>query len=130
MATELLYLGLSVVLLLVQVFLQAGLTTREVGLSYNVGPRDESRKPQGVLVGRAARALANLLETYPAFVGLALALVVSQKAGGLGATGAAVWFWARVAFVVLYLSGIAYVRTVAWLVSILGLVLMVAALLG
>ncbi len=130
MTTELVYLGLSVVLLLVQIFLQAGLTTREVGLPYNAGARDAGLKPRGVLVGRAARALANLLETYPAFVGLALALVVSQKAGGLGATGAVIWFWARVAYVPLYLSGIAYLRTVAWLASILGLVLMVVALIG
>ena len=128
MATELVYLGLSVILLIVQILVQAQLATRELGLGYNASPRDQGLKPTGVVAGRAARALANLLETYPAFVGLALALVVGEKAGGLGAIGAAVWFWARVVYLPLYLAGIPFVRGVAWGASIIGLVLMLVAL--
>ncbi len=130
MATEFVYLGLSVVLLLVQIFVQTGTATRELGLPYNAGARDAGRKAQGVVAGRAARALANFLETYPAFVGLALALVVAQKSGGLGAAGAAVWFWARVVYLPLYLAGVPYVRGLAWGASLVGLVLMLIALMA
>ena len=44
----------------------------------------ESREPRSVYARRIRRALNNLLETYPAFVGLALALVISNKAGDYG----------------------------------------------
>ncbi|EJW13109.1 Inner membrane protein [Rhodovulum sp. PH10] len=127
--TELLLLAGSVVLLIVQIFLQSGLMTRELGSTWNTGPRDDGRKPTGVLAGRAERALKNLLETYPAFVGLLLALVVTGRTGGLGLLGAHLWFWARVAYVPLYLAGVPVVRSLVWTVALAGLVTMLAALL-
>ena len=50
-----------------------------------------------------------------------LALAVTGRSGGAGAIGAAVWFWARVVYLPLYLFGIPYVRTAVWSVSALGL---------
>lgn len=35
--------------------------------------------------------------------------------------GAALFFWARVAYIPTYLMGIAYLRTAIWIVSIVGL---------
>ena len=130
MPTELTILAWSVVLLLAQVMLQGGLATLDLGLDYNAGARDEGHKPRSVMAGRAERALHNLLETYPAFIALALALVVTNKAGGWGALGAQVWFWARVAYIPLYLFGIPYARTLAWLAAAVGLVMMLMRLLG
>ena len=75
---------------------------------------------RSVIAGRLARALNNLLETYPAFVALALGLIVAGKTGGLGATGAWVWIVARVLYVFIYAAGIPVVRTLVWLVSIVG----------
>jgi uncharacterized MAPEG superfamily protein len=83
---ELQLLGWSVVLLLVQIVLQAASSSSELGLPYAMSPRDEGREPRSVYARRIRRALNNLLETYPAFVGLALALVISGKAGGVGAS--------------------------------------------
>ncbi len=73
-------------------------------------------------------ACRNFVETYGAFVGLALALVVTGKAGGIGATGAWVWFWARVVYVPVFAAGIPAVRTLVWAVSIVGLVMMLIQL--
>lgn len=128
MVTEIQVLGLSVILLLVQIILQAQTAIPELGLDYAAGPRDEPRPVKSTTAGRARRALANLLESYPAFVALALALAVSGKAGGLGATGAWIWLAARIVYVPLYLAGISMVRTVAWGVALLGLVLMLVRL--
>jgi uncharacterized MAPEG superfamily protein len=125
--TELLLLAASVVLLVVQIFLQSGTMTKELGRDWNAGPRDDGRKPTGVLAGRAERALKNFLETYPAFVALALGLAVTGRTGGLGLIGAHLWFWARVAYVPLYLAGVPMVRSVVWLVALIGLGLMLAA---
>lgn len=127
-STEITVLGWSVVLLLLQIFLQAG-TGRDRGFSWLLGPRDEPRQTKSVTSKRLGRALENLLETYPAFVALALALVVTGRTGGIGATGAWLYLCSRVAYVALYALGIPMVRSLAWGASILGLVLMLVRLM-
>ena len=127
---ELTYLAWSVVLLIVYIALQGGLNTAELGLPYNAGPRDEGRQPNSAYARRADRALRNYLETYPAFIALVLALAITGKSGGLAAAGAALWFWARVAYLPLYLLGIPYLRTGAWAVALVGLILMLVRLLS
>ncbi len=96
----------SVALLLIHIMLQGMLATKELGSAWNAGPRDENLRPQGRLAGRAARASANFRETYPAFVGLVLALVVTGDASGWGLAGAWVWVACRILYVPLYLAGI------------------------
>ena len=124
MSTEMTLLGWSVVLLLVQVVLHASSAAMDLGLPYLLTPRDEARQPKSVIAGRFSRALWNLLETYPGFVALALALEVSGQSGGLGATGAQIWFWARVVYIPVYAFGIPVLRTLVWAASVVGLVLM------
>ena len=128
LSVEVTMLGLSVVLLIAQIFLQSATMTRELGRDYNVSARDEQKKPVGIIAGRAERALRNLLETYPAFVGLTLALVVSGKTGSWGALGAQIWLAARIVYVGLYLAGVPFVRTAVWSIAILGLIMMLVRL--
>jgi uncharacterized MAPEG superfamily protein len=95
-----------------------------------MSPRDEGHQPRSVYAGRIARALRNLLETYPAFIGLALALVLSGKTGGIGVIGAEIYLAARVLYLVVYAAGVSVVRTLLWGLSIIGLVMMLVRLLG
>ena len=125
---EIAVLGWSVVLLLAQVLLQA-VSTYDLG-PYLLGPRDDNRQSGNVMAGRLKRALENLLETYPAFVALALALAVTGKTGGIAATGAWVWLIARVVYVPLYAFGVPAVRTLAWVVSVVGLLMMLVRLVA
>ena len=127
-STEIAVLGWSVVLLLAQVLLQA-VSTYDLG-PYLLGPRDDNRQSGNVMAGRLKRALENLLETYPAFVALALALAVTGKTGGIAATGAWVWLTARVVYVPLYAFGVPAVRTLAWVVSVIGLLMMLVRLVA
>jgi uncharacterized MAPEG superfamily protein len=127
---ELKLLGWSVVLLLVQIVLQAASSSSELGLPYAMSPRDEGREPRSVYARRIRRALNNLLETYPAFVGLALALVISNKAGGVGAIGAEIYLAARVLYLIVYAAGVSVVRTLFWSLSIFGLIMMLVRFLG
>ncbi|KQM24652.1 MULTISPECIES: MAPEG family protein [unclassified Sphingomonas] len=126
---ELTLLGWSVVLLVIAIMLQGQLATRELGVGWNAGPRDGDQHPTGAMAGRAQRALDNFKETYPAFIALALALAVSGRSGGLGATGALLWFVARIVYHPLYLFGVPYVRSLVWVASMFGLLLMLIRLL-
>lgn len=125
MPTEILVLALGVVLLFVHITLQIMLATKELGAAWNAGARDADTEPKGVYAGRAARALENFKETFPALIGLALALVVTDQTGGWGA-----WLWlgARVVYVPLYLFGVPYVRSLVWCASCVGLVSMLVDL--
>lgn len=127
--TEITVLAWSTVLLVVAILLQGQLATRELGTKWNAGARDGDAHPTGVHAGRAQRALDNFKETYPAFVALALALAVSERSGGLGAIGAVLWLVARIVYHPLYLFGVPYLRSLVWLASMLGLLLMFVRLI-
>ncbi|HEV7256710.1 MAG TPA: MAPEG family protein [Bosea sp. (in: a-proteobacteria)] len=114
----------SVILLLLYLAVQVRSVTRERGSAWNTGPRDEGSQPTGVFAGRADRAFRNYLETFPAFGLLALLLMVLQRADGIGVAGAQLWLAARVAYLPLYLAGVPYLRTLVWIASIVGLLLM------
>ena len=128
-STEIWVLGWSVVLLLVQIVLQASVLG-DLTPAYLFSPRDEERKTNSVLAERLKRALHNLLETYPAYIALVVGLVATGKTGGLAATGALIWIVCRVIYVVLYAMGIPVARTLIWLASIVGLVLMLIRLMS
>ncbi|KQQ34218.1 hypothetical protein ASG19_21510 [Rhizobium sp. Leaf306] len=121
-------LCLSVVLLLVHILLQGNFATKDRGTAWNAGPRDGDNEPKSVMAGRAARASRNYQETYPAFIGLLLAMILTGDSSGFGLFGAAVWLVARIVYIPLYLKGIPYVRSLVWLVSLVGLALMMIAL--
>jgi len=121
-------LAWSVVLLVFHVSLQGMMATLELGSAWNAGPRDEEKKPSGKLAGRAARASVNFQETYPAFVGLALALAIAGDPTGWGLAGAWTWIVFRIVYIPLYLAGVSYVRSLIWLGSLAGLLTMVSAL--
>lgn len=126
--TEIAVLGWSVVLLLVYIFAHSSSATRDTGLDYNAGPRD-AEKPKSVTTSRLDRAKWNFLETYPAFVALALGLAASGQTGGWAATGAVLWIVCRVLYLPLYAFGVPYVRSVVWGLSIVGLLMMLGRLL-
>lgn len=123
-------IGWSVVLLLVHIGVQGAFAVPERGLKWNAGPRDDGGPPSGRMAGRAARALANFKETYPAFIGVALALAVTGRTGGVGETGAWLWFAARVVYMPLYVLGVPWLRTLAYGASLVGLVMMLSRVLG
>ncbi|MEN0079765.1 MAG: MAPEG family protein [Pseudomonadota bacterium] len=128
MTPELTYLAYATVLLLVHMMVQAAASDLVKGIPWALGSRDENIDP-GVLGGRLERALTNYAYNFPAFVALALTLKVTDLSTETTALGAAIWFWARVAFLPLYAIGVPLLRSVAWVVSIAGLAMMILPLL-
>jgi uncharacterized MAPEG superfamily protein len=125
---ELMLLGWSVVLFFVHMTLQASAAIRDTGLVYNAGPRDAG-KPLGPLAGRAERTFSNFKESYPIFIALVLGLAVTGRNGSMADTGAWLWFGARIVYIPLYLAGVPWLRSLAYGVSLVGLVLMLARFL-
>jgi len=125
--SELLCLELSVILWVVHVLCQAVTARAEFGDAYLFSPRDANVQPKGPVCGRATRALHNYVENLVPFVALDLALIATGHAGGLGAT---LWIIGRIVYLPIYLAGIVYVRTAAWAVSIIGLLMMLGRLMA
>ena len=73
--------------------------------------------------GRAQRAHDNMLESLVLFAALVLVAHVSGRANAMSALGAQLFFWARVAYGLVYLIGIEWLRTGVWTVSVVGLLL-------
>ena len=128
MTTELTYLALTLALALVQVFLPAFGRTAQFGLAWNAGARDTPVGPSRPVVGRLERAQSNLFETLPLFIGAVLIAHVIGASGALTAWGTALYFWGRVVYAPLYALGVPYVRSLVWLVSLAGLVMVLASL--
>src|SRR5204862_208767 len=129
MTVELTMLALSIVLGIVYIVLSASSATGERGLDWNAGPRDESKPPLSGVAGRLDRALRNFFETFPLFAAAVLIAHAAGRHGTLTVLGAHLYFWGRVAYLPLYAMGIPYIRTVAWTVATLGLVLILIGLI-
>ena len=128
MTPELTYAALTILLAVVQIFLPATGRTLQHGLRWDIGPRDATVSPSNVITARLERAQANLYETLPLFLGAVLIAHVSGEDGFLTYWGATLYFWARVDNVPLYAFGVTGVRSLAFLASLAGLLMIVAAL--
>ncbi|SRR5690554_6284584 len=128
MPMEIQWLGWSILLGVAQLFIAATLMTRQRGLKWNASARDADPPPLTGVAGRADRALRNFLETFPFFAAAVLAVVATGSGDAVTALGAAVYFWARVVYVPLYLAGIPYLRSLVWAVSLLGMLMVLSGL--
>jgi uncharacterized MAPEG superfamily protein len=129
MTLELQMLALSVVLGFVQIALATHFKNMQYGYAWNAGPRDTQMPPLSPLAGRFGRALANFLETFPFFAAAVLMAHVANRHSALTTWGVQLYFWGRVAYVPAYLTGIPYLRSVIWTVSIVGIGCLLAALI-
>lgn len=127
MQAELTLLVWSVLLTFVQMLVAVGGATLQVGLPKLVGNR-EGLAPCTGWAGRAQRAHHNMLESLVLFAALVLVAVLAQKTNATTLAGAQVFFWARVAYAVIYVIGIPWLRTAVWFVSVIGLAMIFSQL--
>jgi len=128
MAIEIKWLAWSIALGLVYVLIGATLATQQRGLKWNASNRDGEPGPLTGAAARAARANVNFLETFPFFAAAVLAVVLTKTNTTHTAFGAELYFWARLAYLPIYIVGIPYLRTVVWAVSFWGLLQLLEAL--
>ena len=120
-------LGLAVVLGFVQLVWAALAARRQQGLDWARGARDEDRPVTGV-AARLERAFRNFMETFPLFAVAVIADITAEKTSWLTLWGSLIYVAARVVYVPLYASGVPGVRSLVWFVSIIGLLMVTAAL--
>ncbi len=122
MKPELTYLLFSVVLTFVQVLIAAAAANHVVGLVTLAGNRDRLPEYTG-FAGRAKRAHLNMIENMVLFTALVLIAVVANKTNAMTALGAMIFFWGRLVYALIYLIGVPWLRTLAWFVSVIGMIL-------
>jgi uncharacterized MAPEG superfamily protein len=128
MSPDLKYLLYSTILTFVQVLIAASAATLSVGLPTLAGNR-EGLAEMPSFAGRAKRAHLNMIENMVVFIPLVLIAVVGGKANAMTAMGAMIFFWARIAYTIIYLGGIPWARTLAWTVSVIGMIMIALQLL-
>ncbi|WP_271143899.1 MAPEG family protein [Brevundimonas sp. NIBR10] len=121
MNPELLILALAAVLLMVHIFAAAHLKTKQYGVDWNMGARDDVLVPLNPGAGRLVRAQSNYLETLPIAVIALLGVVVSGRGDLWTAIGGWIWLGARLVYLPVYAAGIPKVRTLIFLTSLVGL---------
>ena len=121
------FAGLAV--FLANIYLPAGLYFFSAEtIASHVGPRDDDPPPNRY-VARARRSLANHMENLPFFLTFAiLALVLDGVDMPRAILGAQIFVLARAAFMLLYVLGTPWLRSVAYLTGAAGCILMALAL--
>lgn len=127
MTPDLKLLVWSVALAFVQVLVAVLAANTQVSLADLAGNREPTPEVTG-FAGRARRAHRNMMENLPLFIALVLIAQVAGKANAMTLLGAQLFFWSRLAYAVIYLAGVPWLRTLAWLVSVVGLILIFAQL--
>jgi len=124
MTIELQILAWGCILALVHIFAAIRAKTAQYGTKWNMGPRDETLDPPArPIVGRLDRAQHNFFETFPLYAAAALIVAVAHLGDRWTAIGAMLWIGGRVLYLPLYALGVPVVRSVAWLTSLVGILM-------
>ena len=94
--------------------------TNKIKFNYLFSSRDNAQDTSEFF-GRASRALRNLFETLPIFIGLVLLSIIK---GIDNSSLALLWLISRTIYIPLYIFGINYLRTGAWAVALICLIVM------
>jgi uncharacterized MAPEG superfamily protein len=128
MTLELEMLALSVVLGLAHIVLASHAASLQRGYLWTASSRDAPVPELTGVAGRLERALRNFLETFPLFAAAVLMAHAAGRHGWMTEWGAQLYFWARVVYLGLYAAGVFLLRSLAWNVATLGIILILLAL--
>ncbi len=127
--TETRMLAWAIVLGLVHVAIAAVMATKDSGVAYNMSARDTPAPPVTATTARLQRASKNFLETFGFFAAAVLLVTALGTQSAMTALGAQIYFWARLVYLPVYAAGIPVLRSLVWTVSIVGLIMVLAAAL-
>ncbi len=120
LSMELAMLLWATVLYVAQILVAALAADIQNGLAWGIGNREVIPDVAG-WGGRAKRAHANMAENLLPFACLVLVAYSSGRAGELSALGAQVFLLSRLAYAVLYIGGVTYLRSLAYFGGLIGM---------
>ena len=123
MSIELQCLAWASILGLAHIFIAGNARSKELGVNWNMGARDEKVKDLSPVTQRLLRAQSNFFETFPLFASAVLIVAVSHSYSVYSYWGSLIYLLARIIYLPLYAFGVPVVRTIVWLFSITGLLL-------
>lgn len=128
MPIELQLLVWSALLAFVQMLVAVAGAQSQVSLPLLAGNRDRMPPLTGWAL-RAQRAHLNMLESLVVFAVFVLVANATGRLDAMTALGANLFFWGRLAYALVYVLGVPWLRTLIWGVSVAGLLLILAQLL-
>ena len=114
---------LSFILVIVQITIPVLIDlaiTNKIKLSFLFSSRDKDEE-RSLFFERADRALKNLYQTFPIFIGVVILSILKDVDNS---SLALLWLISRIIYVPLYIFGINYFRTGVWATSLFCLILM------
>jgi uncharacterized MAPEG superfamily protein len=121
-------LGLAVLIGVIHIALQAISATRDTGVKWNAGARDTPAE-LGVMAGRLERASHNFRESFPLFAASLLGAYLAAQLSDLTLVAAVTYVVARAVYIPLYAFGVPYLRSLVWVISLVAILVILAALL-
>ena len=129
MPVEIRILALGAVLLFIHIFVATRFKTAQYGRKWNVSARDESLPEPSPVTGRLMRAQTNFQETFPIAIVALLGVVIADRTSQWTSVGGWIWLGARAVYLPLYWAGIPVVRTLVWIIALIGLAMVMWPLL-
>ena len=129
LSIELKMLLCATILGIVQLILATSVKTAQRGLAWNMSSREEKVSELTGMAGRLDRAYKNFMETFPFFIAAILIVQITTMADSMSSLGAQTYFWARLIYVPVYAFGIVGIRSLVWLISLIGLLMVLATLI-
>jgi uncharacterized MAPEG superfamily protein len=122
MTPELTYLVWAVALCFLQMLIAVCGAAGQVGLPTLASNRVDMQALTG-WADRAQRAHRNMLENLVLFAALVLVAVAAGRINPTTTLGAQIFLFGRVAYAIVFVAGIPWVRTVMWTISVVGLLM-------
>lgn len=122
--------ALAALVLLVHIFLAAGVRMATFGPTWAGSARDSTPGTVSLKGERCDRARRNMLETFPIFSALAICVVVTGVSNETTVLGSVVYVVGRIAYLPAYVFHVPYVRSIVFAVATLGIILTGAPLFG
>jgi uncharacterized MAPEG superfamily protein len=122
MPVEASWLSAAVAIYFLMICVQAVISNLENNPAAMLGARD-SLNPDGRFSARAKRANANMVEALLLFAPLMLLVIMLDRGNEMTALGGMLFCAGRAAYAPLYWLGVPYLRTLAWLAGVVGVVL-------
>jgi uncharacterized MAPEG superfamily protein len=85
--------------------------------------RDDVKPPLSKLADRLFRAQSNFFETFPLFASAVLIVTLTLNSSVYSRWGALIYLLARVIYFPLYAYGVPVIRSLVWIISMIGLLL-------